>query len=210
MGAESFRSLRTALHFSLLDAKNNIIMITGPSPSIGKSFVSSNLANVFAQADAKVLLIDGDMRKGYMNDVFGLKRENGLSGILSGQKNLEECLHKGICNNLDFLSTGVLPPNASELLLNPRFGDLLKEVSEKYDHVIIDAPPVLAVTDAAVMGSQCGTSLMLARYGQNPMGELELCKKRLDLAGVELKGVLLNDVVKTAGVAGYAYGYSYK
>ena len=211
LAVESLRSLRTTLHFAFLEAQNNIIMITGPGPGVGKTFVSINLATVLADAGKKILLIDGDMRKGFINKVLGVGRENGLSELISNTTSgwtpmLDEAIHKIPIANLDFIPTGSIPPNPSELLLHERFGDLLANISKNYDHVIIDSPPILAVTDAAIIGRIASATLMVVRAGQHPMRELEQSVKRLTQAGVNLKGVVFNDLPELSSRYGYGYG----
>ncbi|MDD5461892.1 MAG: polysaccharide biosynthesis tyrosine autokinase [Methylococcales bacterium] len=216
LAIESLRSLRTTLHFAFLEAQNNIIMITGPSPSIGKSFVSINLATVLADAGKKILLIDGDLRKGIINTTLGISREQGLSELISNSISLDAAVHKIPMANFDFIATGAIPPNPSELLLHERFSTLLTNISKLYDHVIIDSPPLLAVTDAAIIGRMASVTLMVVKAGQHPMRELEQSAKRLIQAGVQLKGVVFNDVPETSSIYGYGgygryvYQYSYQ
>lgn len=210
LAVEALRSLRTSLHFGMMDAKNNILMVSGPSPKVGKSFVSTNLAAVMALADQKVLLIDADMRKGLNHEVFGLKNDKGLSDILSGQNTLEQVIHtSGVSENLHFVSRGTVPPNPSELLMSKRFEELVAAVSGRYDLVIIDTPPILAVTDAAIVGRQAGTSMMVTRFGLNPAKEIELAKRRFEQNDIQIKGVIFNGVVKKASVHNYGY-YNYE
>ena len=219
LAIESLRSLRTTLHFAFLEAQNNIIMITGTGPGVGKTFVSINLAVVLADAGKKILLIDGDMRKGFINKVLGVGRENGLSELILNTSSgwtpmLDEAIHKTPVVNLDFIPTGSIPPNPSELLLHERFGDLLTSISKNYDHVIIDSPPILAVTDAAIIGRMASATLMIVRAGQHPMRELEQSVKRLTQADVHLKGVVFNDLPESSSRFGYGqykyvYQYSY-
>jgi len=216
LAIESLRSLRTTLHFAFLEAQNNIIMITGPSPGIGKSFVSINLATVLADAGKKILLIDGDLRKGTFHKSLALSREPGLSELISNTISLDAAMHKIPMTNFDFISTGAIPPNPSELLLHERFGNLLANISKHYDHVIIDSPPVLAVTDAAIIGRMASVTLMVVKAGQHPMRELEQSTKRLTQAGVQLKGFVFNDVPEASSIYGYGsygryiYQYSYQ
>lgn len=207
---ESLRSLRTTLHFAFLEAANNIIMITGPSPNIGKSFVSLNLASVLSDAGKKILLIDADMRRGEIHKSLGVERENGLSDLISDSVSFFEAIHKVPETNLDFLSTGAVPPNPSELLMHEKFGQLLKKISQSYDYVIIDSPPILAVTDAGIIGRQAGATLMVVKAGWHPMRELEQSTKRLMQAGVNIKGAVFNNVPIASSRYGYGYGYGYK
>jgi tyrosine-protein kinase Etk/Wzc len=210
---ESLRSLRTTLHFAFLEAQNNIIMITGPCPGIGKTFISVNLASVLADAGKKILLIDGDMRRGYINKVLGIGRGHGLSELISTSSSnlsslLDLAIHKIPTVNFDFISTGAIPPNPSELLLHERFGTLLESASKNYDHVIIDSPPILAVTDASIIGRMASATLMVVKAGQHPMRELEDSVKRLTQAGVQLKGIVFNDLPEASSRFGYQYGYT--
>ncbi len=212
---ESLRSLRTTLHFAFLEARNNIVMITGPSPDIGKSFVSVNLAVVMADAGKKILLIDGDMRKGAINKTLAVPRENGLSELIFEVIKAEEAIHKIPHANIDFISTGAIPPNPSELLLHERFGIFLENISKEYDLVIIDSPPILAVTDAAIIGRLASATLMVIKAGEHPLRELEQSTKRLMQAGANLKGIVFNDLPQLSSRHGYGYGkyvyqYSYK
>ena len=210
LAIESLRSLRTTLHFAFLEAKNNIIMITGPSPGIGKSFIAINLAIVLADAGKKILLIDGDLRRGSCNKNFGISREDGLSDLISNSITLEKAVHHIASANIDFIPTGSIPPNPSELLMHERFIQLLETLGKNYDHIIIDSPPILAVTDAGIIGHIASATLMVVKSGQHPMRELEVCAKRLTQTGVDIKGIVFNDLPeKTSGSYGYGYGYGY-
>lgn len=209
LSIESLRSLRTSLHFALLGAKNNVVMMTGPAPAVGKSFVSVNFAAVLAATGKKVLLIDADMRRGYLNQYFGVPRQGGLSELVANVLELSAVVQQSTIAGLDFLTTGELPPNPAELLMHERFSAFLQQASERYDHVLIDTPPVLAVTDAAIVGRLCGASLMIARFDVTPVRELEHAVERLTQGGVSVNGVLLN-AVTIGDAGGYQYAYAYK
>ncbi|HFQ4922316.1 TPA: polysaccharide biosynthesis tyrosine autokinase [Vibrio vulnificus] len=206
LSIEAMRGLRTSLHFAMMEAKNNVLMISGPAPGIGKSFVSTNFAAVAAKTGQKVLLIDADMRKGYLQQCFGLKWENGLSDLLAGKIDTATAVQRTEVGNLDILTRGQVPPNPSELLMHPRFKQLVEWASEHYDLVIIDTPPVLAVTDPSIVGSLAGTTLMVARFGQNTVKEIDVARSRFEQAGIEVKGVILNAIEKKAS-SSYGYGY---
>lgn len=209
LAVEALRSLRTSLHFAMLEAPNNRIMISGPSPEVGKTFVSVNLAAVIAQTGQRVLLIDVDMRRGYLHKVLGVPAKDGLSDILSNQCTLESAIHKTGVENLDIISRGQIPPNPSELLMHRNLTELLAQVSERYDLVILDTPPLLAVTDAAIVGRQSGTNLIVTRYGLNPAKEIEHTMRRFAQNGIVLRGAIFNGVEKKAS-AKYDYGnYGY-
>lgn len=208
LAVESLRSLRTSLHFARLEAKNNILMISGPSPSVGKSFVSANLGAVMAQAGQKVLLIDGDMRKGFIHKMFKMGPENGLSDLLSARITSSECIYSTEVENLHVVPRGQIPPNPSELLMHANFTSFLENVKDQYDMVIIDTPPILAVTDAAIVGRQVGMSLIVTRYGMNAAREIEITKRRFEQNDIQLKGAIFNAVLKKASAYGYGhYGY---
>ncbi len=206
LSIEALRGLRTSLHFAMMEAKNNVLMISGPAPGIGKSFVSTNFAAVAAKTGQKVLLIDADMRKGYLQQCFGLNWENGLSDLLSGKVTRDVAVQSAKVENLDIITRGQVPPNPSELLMHPRFKELVDWASENYDLVIIDTPPVLAVTDPSIVGAIAGTTLMVARFGQNTVKEIDVARNRFEQAGIEVKGVILNAIEKKAS-SSYGYGY---
>ncbi|VVN55706.1 Tyrosine-protein kinase wzc [Pseudomonas fluorescens] len=215
LAIEGLRSLRTSLHFAMLEANNNRLMISGPSPKVGKSFVSANLAAVIAQSGQRVLLVDVDMRKGYIHKMFGIPVENGLSDLLAKRCDLDSAIHKTEVENLDVIGRGQIPPNPSELLMHKNFSEFLEEISARYDQVILDTPPFLAVADAAIVGRQSGTNLIVTRFELNPAREIELTMRRFAQNGIELKGAIFNGVEKRAaakygyGAYGY-YNYEYK
>ncbi len=212
LAIESLRSLRTSLHFAMLEARNNILMITSPTPGVGKSFVCGNLAVIIAQTGKKVLLIDADMRKGYLHKSFGLSPANGLSDALANRVGANEVINATGVANLDLIACGFAAPNPSELLMHDNFNKLLRELSPNYDLVIIDTPPIMAVTDASLVGRQAGTTLLVARFGQSSVKEIETSKRRLAQNGVLIKGAIFNATIRKASTADYdcaAYGYDY-
>lgn len=207
---ESLRSLRTSLHFAMMDAGNNVIAFSGPSPGIGKSFVSINLAVVLAQAGQKVLLIDADLRRGHLHHYLKNEPGDGLSGYLAGKSTFEEIKYTTEVPGLDVITRGEVPPNPSELLMHERLGALFAQANEEYDVVLVDTPPILAVTDAAIIGQHAGTNLLVARYGVNTVKEVEQAIMRFDRNNVVIKGTVLNAIEQTASNAYYYYNYEYK
>ncbi|BBT70400.1 MULTISPECIES: tyrosine-protein kinase Wzc [Enterobacteriaceae] len=206
LAIEAIRSLRTSLHFAMMQASNNVLMMTGVSPSIGKTFVCANLAAVISQTHKRVLMIDCDMRKGYAHELLGTANDNGLSEVLVGKTAIEHCVKKTAVTNLDLVPRGQIPPNPSELLMAERFSELLKWASANYDLVLIDTPPILAVTDAAIVGRHAGTTLMVTRYAVNTLKEVETSLSRFEQNGIVVKGVILNSIFRRA--TGYQdYGY---
>ncbi|WP_446718101.1 polysaccharide biosynthesis tyrosine autokinase [Cupriavidus sp. OTU4054] len=204
---ESLRSLRTALQFAMIDAPNNIVFVTGPTPGVGKSFISANFSALIASAGKRVLLIDGDLRRGYLNQYFGRTRERGVSDVLAGTCELASAIHRTPIDNLDFLSTGALPPNPSELLHSPAMAALLAEVSAQYDVVLLDGPPALAVSDAVILAPLAGITFVVARAGRTRAGELAEIQRRLEQNGVNVKGVLLNYLNPRSGRQSYGGKY---
>tara|TARA_E500000305_G_C4023837_1_gene240526 strand:+ start:1219 stop:3429 length:2211 start_codon:yes stop_codon:yes gene_type:complete len=209
LAIEALRSLRTSLHFAMMEASNKVMMISGPSPEVGKSFISANLAAVLAQVGQKVLVMDADMRKGHLHRYFENQNDKGLSDLLSGQAEHQEAIHETKVENLHFIPRGQIPPNPAELLMHPRFKALMERLSAEYDLVLVDTPPILAVTDAAIIGQQAGTSLIVARYGMNSAKEVDVSVHRFEQNKVEIKGAILNAIERRASNEYGYYAYHY-
>lgn len=208
---ESIRGLRTSLHFGLLESPNNRILITGPSPGVGKSFVAANLAVTMAQGGQRVLVIDTDLRKGRLHKIFSVEKP-GLTEVLGHKLSSTEAIQTvSEIEGLDVMTRGNTPPNPSELLMTPSLGEILDWASEHYDTVIVDSPPVLAVTDAVIVGQLCGMALMIARFSESAPKEVMVAISRLRQNGVNLRGSILNAVEKRAS-SYYGYGgyYDYR
>ncbi|MCO4880895.1 polysaccharide biosynthesis tyrosine autokinase [Paraburkholderia caribensis] len=201
---ESLRSLRTALAFAMLDAKNNLLMLTGPSPGIGKSFLAANLAAVVCGAGKRVVLVDADMRRGYLNALFGKPRGTGLSNVLANQSALSDAILRDVSPGLDLITTGSIPPNPSDLLLVDNMRRTLETLSGLYDIVIIDAPPVLAAPDASILAVTAGTVFLVAHAKKTTIGELVESTRQLQRAQSIPKGVIFN------GIEPRALGYRSK
>lgn len=217
LAIEALRGLRTSLHFAMLEARNKVVMISGPSPTVGKSFITANLAAVLAQSEQKVLLIDGDIRRGYLHTMLHSDNKYGLSNFLADSSktvaDYQSIIQSTEVPNLHFLPRGVAAPNPSELLMHPKMAQLLEQANQHYDFVLIDTPPILAVTDPAIVGNYAGTSLLVARFGQSQVKEMAHTVKRFEQNGIEIKGVILNGVERKAAAYygyGYQYGYAYK
>lgn len=206
---ESFRSLRTSLHFLMMEASNRAILITGPRAGVGKSFVSLNLAAVLAQGGKQVLLIDGDLRRGHLNRYLQYPKTPGLSDYLLATQTREAIIRSTKIPGLDFIACGERPSNPSELLLTDRFKTLIASFEDDYDFVFIDAPPALVVADAGVIGASTGTTLLVVREGMHHIAEIDLTVKRLQQGGVSPRGFVMNDVQPRQGY-GYGYRYSYR
>ncbi|MFJ1211931.1 polysaccharide biosynthesis tyrosine autokinase [Burkholderia pyrrocinia] len=204
---ECLRSLRTALQFAMLEAKNNIVLIAGPAPGVGKTFISSNLAVVMASAGKRVLLIDGDIRKGRLHDYLGFPRDRGFTELIAGSARVEDVMHREVVDGLDFISTGTMPKNPAELMLNRNLAPLLDDLSSRYDIVIVDSAPVLAVPDSGILGAFAGTALLVTLAGKTKLGEIGESAKRFAQNGVRLNGVIFNGVNPRLGQYGYGSKY---
>ncbi|MFM0061764.1 polysaccharide biosynthesis tyrosine autokinase [Paraburkholderia aspalathi] len=208
---EGMRSLRTALEFSLVDARNNVIVVTGPRPGIGKSFTAVNLSAVLAGGGKRVLLIDADMRRGDAHSYFNVTRQPGLSDALNGHA-VEDLIVRDVVPGLDFMPKGSFIRNPAELLHSIELNSILERVSKLYDVVLIDTPPVLPVTDATVISKLAGATLLVARHGHHTEAEIKETAKRLRAGGAALKGILFTDaplrrIGSTAHYGSY-YGYT--
>ncbi|MEK9776296.1 MAG: polysaccharide biosynthesis tyrosine autokinase, partial [Quisquiliibacterium sp.] len=201
---ESLRSLRTALQFAMLDAPNNRLLIAGATPGLGKSFVASNFAAVLAAGGRKVLLVDADVRRGHLHRYFGIDRGVGLSEVIAGSAKVDEVINRGVLPNLDFLTTGKLPPNPAELLMSSGTARVLDQISAGYDVVVLDSAPVLPVADALALAPNVGTVLLLARANISTLGDIDEAVRRLRQAGVMARGVVFNDF----DLSHRRYGYS--
>lgn len=214
LATESLRSLRTSLHFSRKNASCQTIMITGPSPNIGKSFVAGNLAAVLARSGSRVLVVDADLRKGALHRQFWSKdRAGGLSDVLARTAEWEAVVHKTAVPRLSLMMSGSIPMNPSELLMAETFDSFLAQASKAYDYVILDAPPVLAVTDAIIIGSRVDGVLLVMKYGSHSLDELRTCLTQLERQDLPVMGCVFNDV-QPLGIAGnythYRYAYHYR
>ncbi|RKP48307.1 polysaccharide biosynthesis tyrosine autokinase [Trinickia fusca] len=189
---EALRSLRTSMQFALAEARNGVMVLTGPAPGIGRSFLIANIAVLFADSGKRVLVIDADMRRGTLDEYFGGNLEGGLSELLSGQISLEEAIRSTPVPDLSFIASGARPPNPSELLMSPRLQQYLDGLARRYDVILVDTPPVLAVTDASVIAALAGTSFIVLRSGMHAEADIAASLKRLATAGVQVQGGIFN------------------
>lgn len=214
---EALRGLRTALHFALMEGNQKVVAISGASPGVGKTFISCNLAAVYAQTGQRVLVIDTDMRRGHVHTMLRGARTPGLSEYLAGDIAVEQALQDSRVYNLSFIARGTVPPNPSELLMNARFHALLDSVREQFDVVIVDTPPILPVTDGAIAAKACDGVFLVAQFDRTTPKEIELSLSRLEASGAKAKGAVLNQVERKAasyygyyGYYNYNYSYGYK
>lgn len=208
LAIESLRNLRISLQLALMESGSNRVLVTGATPRVGKSFVSSNYAVIMAQAGKRVLLIDADLRKGHINKSFGLPRQGGLADVLAGDMPFDQAIHPLVLPNLDVLTTGNYPFNPANMMLSSVLGDILDGASQRYDLVVIDSPPVLVAADAAAVSAHVGAILLVARDGLTQIGELSESIKRLAHANRRVSGVVFNGMDLSRRHYG-SYGYKY-
>jgi tyrosine-protein kinase Etk/Wzc len=189
---EALRGLRAALQFALPRFQNNIVMITGPTAGLGKSFVSANVAAVIAASGRKTLLIDMDLRNGELHRYFGVEQSNGLYEAVMRAPGAERSIRYDVLENLDFVPTGACAAGTGELLIQRDFDAWLSATSAQYDMVVVDAPPVLAVADAAIVGARAGAVLLVARAGITTEPQVAEAVRRLNQAGISPEGILFN------------------
>ena len=206
---EALRSLRTSLRFLMSDTSQNLIMISSANPSEGKSFITVNLAAVIAQSGKRVIIVDADMRKSYLHRMFGVSSKNGLSDILSGTLDIKNSVRETNVKNLYFIPRGDNPINPSELLMGPNFEMLTKNLRDTFDLVIFDTPPILAVTDASIIGSYCSLNMMVSRFGVSSSKEVLAAKNRFNLNGIDISGVIFNAIQNKVGSYYYDDIFSY-
>lgn len=207
--AEAVRSFRTAVLFGMPDGQAKTIMITSPTPGDGKSTVAANLAESLAQSGRKTLLLDADMRKPRVEHIFGIRPEVGLSSIITGQGELDAAIQTGPLPNLDLIACGPIPPNPAELLNSDAFRSLLTTLSQRYDHIVVDTPPVLLVTDARVVAAVTDIAIIVLRADKCRARLASHAKDGILSVGGRLLGIVVNAAPQRRGRYGTAYGDSY-
>lgn len=204
--AEQYRTLRTNIQFSSIDKKIQTLLLTSSEPSAGKSMSAANLAIVYAQQGMKTLLIDADMRKPTIHYTFRMDNLTGLSNALVDNLSFEAIAKSFDVDDLYIIPSGPIPPNPSELLSSNRFTDLLNEAKEAFDMIIIDTPPLLAVTDAQILASKLDGAIIVARSNQTEVEQLKQAVELINKVGGNLIGAVLNDVEKNDSNNYYYYG----
>ena len=191
---EAYKTIRTNLLFSLAPGDNKVIIVSSAEPNAGKSTVSCNLAITMAQTGARVLLIDADLRKPSQHKTFRVKKSNGLSRILSGQAELEDCICREVARGLDLIPSGSLPPNPSELLGSDAMSELIDRLSLQYDYIFIDTPPVGVVSDSLVLSNVAAGTVLVCRQGQTTYDELQASIDSIRNVESTLLGVVISDM----------------
>ena len=211
---EAYKTIRTAVYFGVPDGQAKTLLITSPAPGDGKTTLTSNLAIAMAQAGQKTLILDCDFRKPRQHDIFDMAQEPGLSTVLSGQQQLPEVIRHSPVTNLDIITCGPIPVNPSEMLNSEAFAGLIKDLAARYDRIVIDSPPVMAVSDARILGAICDVTLLVLRAEKSTRRAGEQARDGLLSVGARILGAVVNDVQHKGGRYGYysgygSYGYGY-
>lgn len=208
---ESYKSIRTNISFALSTSERKIFAVSSANLGEGKSTMSANIAIAMAQGRHKVLLIDADMRKAVQHKIFELKNKKGLSTAVSKMNKVEDCIQRNVMDHLDVLTAGPTPPNPSELLASNQMRRILDQLSQEYDVIIIDTPPVNVVTDAMELAKNISGIVVVLRYGVTRNEDVEMAMRKIEFAQMNMLGFILNDIkVKRAGGYYKNYRYSYK
>ena len=210
---EAIKSLRTNLMFGMPSISDSaqrakVILVTGESPGVGKSFISSNLSEVFAQLNKKVLIVDADMRLGELHKMFNMTQDNGLGDYLAHDVAITTVVHPTIMDNVDFMPRGQHPHNPASLLSGDKFTTMMTELNAHYDYIILDSPPILAASDAIIMSQYADKVLMVTRYDKSIEGQVVYAIKQMHKANMQVDGIILNDVQQGL-LSKYSYHYSY-
>ncbi|PGX10503.1 CpsD/CapB family tyrosine-protein kinase [Bacillus sp. AFS033286] len=200
---EQYRNIRTNIEFTSVDNNIRSIMVTSANPGDGKTMTVSNLAVVFGQQGKKVLVIGADLRKPSIQDLFAVHNSNGLTNVLSGQANIIQCIQKTDIENVYVMASGPIPPNPAELLGNRVMDEVLLEAYNMFDIVLIDTPPVLAVTDAQILANKCDGIILVVRSEKTEKDKIVKTKQLLDKASGKILGVVLNDKKEEQEQYGY-------
>lgn len=210
--AEDIRTTRTNLEFSLLDRDKKVILVTSSKKGEGKSFISSNLAVAFAQNNKKVLIIDCDLRLGRVNKIFGLHNKFGLSDLLlkyKTSKDIKEAIKETKIENVSIITRGAVPANPPELLGSERFAEILEKLKSSYDYIILDATPVLGLSDVIILSKLADKIAIVCKYNTTNLDELAETKKLLSNVQEKISGVVINKIPTSRSGYGYYHGYGY-
>lgn len=208
--SEAYKTLRTNIQFSSLDSRIKTLVITSSGPAEGKTTTSSNLAVTMAQGGHKTIIIDCDQRKPKLHKVFGISNTLGLSNFLIGEAKFQEVVQVTEVENLHVLTAGVRPPNPSELLASSRMKNFIEELKKEYDHIILDTPPVIMVTDAQILSRYADGSILVVASGEADKEAAVRAKELLEKVNSRILGVVLNKIdTSRKGYYGHYYTYYY-
>ncbi|MGZ8182585.1 MAG: polysaccharide biosynthesis tyrosine autokinase [Methylobacter sp.] len=208
ISVESLRGLRTTLETTLANHESKVIMVSSPAPGMGKSFVSTNLSALLASIQKRVLVIDADMRNGRLHETFSVGKEPGLSDFLSGRVSLGEIIVSLPEVGVDFIPRGSMVLNPAELLVLGNLAETLEQLKSFYNHIVIDSPPILGATDAAILGKHADATFLVVKEGRYTAQELEVSFRRFQQVGIKPNGFIINDMKEGSSYYPY-YGYAY-
>ncbi len=208
VAAEAYRTLRTNIQFSSYDQEVRVITVTSSRPAEGKSTVACNMAITFAENGKKVLLVDTDLRRPTVHKKFKLPNSLGIVNVIMNMEMLHEVVHHDVTEGLDIITSGVIPPNPSELLGSRKFQRFIDEMRDQYDTIILDSPPLLAVTDAQVLTTLSDGTVVVVQHGVTKKDEISQAKDLLEKVKGNILGVVLSQIPPEDN--GYYYYYSYE
>jgi len=208
ISVESLRGLRTTLEATLAHHESKVIMVSSPAPGMGKSFVSTNLSALLASIKKRVLVIDADMRNGRLHEAFSVDKGPGLSDFLAGRVGLGEIIVSLPEVGVDFIPRGGMVLNPAELLVLGNLAETLEQLKSFYNHIVIDSPPILGATDAAILGKHADATFLVVKEGRYTAQELEVSFRRLQQVGIKPNGFIINDMKEGSSYYPY-YGYAY-
>jgi len=206
--AESIRSLRTSVEYTMAKQDLKTILITSAKPQEGKTTTAANLAISFAQIDKKVLIIDADLRKPSLHHVFNKQNRGGLANVLNGQLGIHDVVRETYVNNLDVITSGPVPHNPSEILASDRMSELLTELKQFYDAIIVDTSPILGLSDGQILSAKCDGIYIVIQFGTTRRSDIQAALKNLEQIQANLLGTILNKA-KLNPANRYAYEYNY-
>ena len=207
ISVESLRGLRTTLEATLASSESKVILVSSPVPGMGKSFVSSNLAVLLANIKKRVLIIDADMRNGRLHEIFSVAKQPGLTELLSGYASLGEIIVNLPREGVDYIPRGNLVTNPAELLVLGHLDETLEQLKCFYNHIVIDSPPILGATDAAILGKHADATFLVVKESRYTARELEVSFKRFQQVGVRTNGFIINDLKEDSSYPYYGYAY---
>lgn len=208
--AEAYRTLRTNIQFTALGKKLQLLLVTSAGPDEGKTTTLANLGVALAQSGSRVLIVDADLRRPALHRLLGRHERIGLTNVLVGTVTLEEAIQDTDVPNMFYLGSGPLPPNPSEMLGSEAMAELIGRLRNLYDVVLFDCPPVVAITDAAVLAPRVDGVLLVVRAGYTDRQAARQARINLQRVGARILGVVLNDVELRSGRYGYYYYYYYR
>ncbi|WP_228547547.1 CpsD/CapB family tyrosine-protein kinase [Filobacillus milosensis] len=191
-GSEQFRAIRSNLNFFSVNKNLKTLAVSSPSSGDGKTMTASNLAIVFRQEGKEVLLVDTDLRKPSIHQTFDVPNNYGLSHHLLGEMKVEDIITTSYLTSVDIITSGLIPPNPSEMLSSPQMTEFIETVKEMYDIVIFDTPPILVVTDATIVANKCDGALLVVRHKKNELSQVERARDQLKNADAHLIGAVFN------------------